>query len=326
MPMPPPPDLRIALRRLLDQVPRGHVTTFGRLAEALGDVVAARWVADFLWNDPTASDWPSHRVVLRDGFLGGTNADRVVAQERTLTAEGVLVEELRVDLSQYVWSDFQTDRPLAVLRDLQDALGREHTLPAVRERPRWIGGVDLSYRNDWSGVSAFALVDGDSGELAWSTTISCAVQFPYITGYLSFREIPVHDVSLAAARTAGKLPDVLLVDGSGILHPRGMGVASHLGVVTGLRTVGVSKKLLCGDVNLNGLGVDEVRPVLIRGETRGWALRPRESGRPIFVSPGHGCDVAYALQAVQRVLLGRKLPEPIRWADRLSRDAVREQQ
>src|SRR5688572_885427 len=58
MPLPPLPDLRFALRGLLDQVPRGRVTTFGRLADALGDVVAARWVADFLWNDRSASDWP----------------------------------------------------------------------------------------------------------------------------------------------------------------------------------------------------------------------------------------------------------------------------
>ena len=322
--MPPPPDLRIALRRLLEQVPLGHVTTFGRLAEALGDVVAARWVADFLWNDPNAGDWPSHRVVLRDGTLGGPNANRIVAQERRLSSEGVLVDELRVDLTRIVWNDFHGDRPLQRLRQLQDALGRDLALPAVREQPRWIGGVDLSYHDDWSGSAAYALVDAESGELAWSATIPCQVPFPYITGYLSFREIPLHELSLEAARTAGRLPDVLLVDGSGILHPRGMGVASHVGVVTGLRTVGVSKKLLCGQVDLNGMDVDEVRPVLIHGQARGWALRPRGTGRPIFVSPGHGCDIDYSLQAVQRVLRGKRLPEPIWWADRLSRDAVRE--
>jgi deoxyribonuclease V len=324
MPLPPISDLRVSLRSLLRQVPAGRVTTFGRLALALGDVVAARWVADWLWNDPAAGDLPSHRVVLKDGTLGGSRLEVIARQTTALRSEGVAVSDGRVDLLRYGFEEFESDAPLAHLQKSQQELSTQISLSAPTTPPALVGGVDLSYLDDWHAVAAYVLVDGSTGTVLWSVMVPCEVRFPYITGYLSFREIPVHELSLAAAKEAGKLPDVLLVDGSGILHKRQAGIASHLGVVTGLRTIGVTKKLLCGDVNLKGLTAGESRPVMVDGQVRGWAHQVREKGQPVFISPGNGCDVTYSLDVAQRLLMGRKLPEPIWWADRLSREAVRQ--
>ena len=95
--------------------------------------------------------------------------------------------------------------------------------------------------------------------------------------------------------------------------------------MAGVATIGVTKKLLCGQVDIEGMRAAESRPVLLDGRVPGVAIRPTSgSRRPIYVSPGHRTDVAFAEQLVQRLLTGRRLPEPLYWADRLSRrDAVR---
>ena len=102
-------------------------------------------------------------------------------------------------------------------------------------------------------MAAYALVETETGRLVWSATVRRRVAFPYISTYLSFREIPIYLDLLDEVRAAGRLSEVLLVDGSGILHHRHAGVASHLGVVASLPTVGVTKKLLCGRVDIEGM-------------------------------------------------------------------------
>jgi len=125
-------------------------------------------------------------------------------------------------------------------------------------------------------------------------------------------------------KAAERLSEVLLVDGTGTLHPRRMGIAAHLGVVASLPTVGVIKKLLCGRVDIEGMRPQESRPVLQDGQLAAVALRPTAgSRRPIFVSPGHRLDVAYSERLVRTLLCGHRLPEPLYWADRLSRKAAR---
>jgi deoxyribonuclease V len=116
----------------------------------------------------------------------------------------------------------------------------------------------------------------------------------------------------------------MLVDGSGILHQRHAGIASHLGVAAGLPTVGVTKKLLCGQVDLEGLEPGQSRPVVLDEQIVGLALRPTaKSRRPIFVSPGTGVDLQLSERVVRKLLIGRRLPEPLYWADQLSRAAAR---
>jgi deoxyribonuclease V len=108
---------------------------------------------------------------------------------------------------------------------------------------------------------------------------------------------------LDEVRAADRMAEVLLVDGSGILHHRRAGIAAHLGVVASLLTIGVTKKLLCGRVNIEGMSPGESRPVIHEQRPIGIALRPTAgSRRPIFVSPGHRVDLPFCEQLVRQLL------------------------
>jgi deoxyribonuclease V len=281
----------------------------------------------------------------------------VAAQKDRLTAEGVQWNGDRVDLAQSGFDSFSSDRPLEQLRQVQEAIQSQIVLCPRRKMPKWVGAVDVAYPSAEEGMAAYALVETETASLVWSTTIRRRVKFPYIRTYLSFREIPILLDLLEEVRVAGRLAEVLLVDGSGILHQRHAGIASHLGVVESIPTIGITKKLLCGQVDVVGMEPLESRPVLLtqqiaksftmhsdqrkRGENNravariGWrpcrpvllqsdcigvALRPTAGSlRPIFISPGHQVDLAFAERLVRRLLTGHRLPEPLYWADRLSR-------
>ncbi len=316
--------MEASLREFLGQVPPGRATTYGALAEALGNRIAARWVGQFMVRHEHGAACPCHRVVRVDGHLGQYVAGDAAVKAEKLLAEGIAVREGAVDLSRCGFDRFTGQRPLERLTQLQAELLARVSLRGRRRMPRLVGGVDVSYPAANQGVAAYALVELDSGRVLWSATVRRPVRFPYITSYLSFRELPILLDVLEEARRAGQLAEVVLVDGSGILHPRHAGIAAHLGVVAGVPTIGVTKKLLCGHVDLERLGPLESRPVDLEGRLLGVAIRPTAgSRRAIFVSPGHRVNLAMAEAVVRRVLLGRRLPEPLYWADRFSRNAGR---
>lgn len=314
------PDLPRCLAELLKQIPHGQVTTYGALAEALGSDAAARWVGHWMVHHDHAAGCPCHRVVRVDGSLGryisGDDSDKAAL----LSSEGVVFDAGRVrGIGEESFRTFRTARPLATLRALQDKLGERISLRGRRTMPERVAGVDVSYSGD-RGTGAYVLWDLAREEMVWSTTVSREVTFPYIPGFLAFRELPVLRSLLEAAHAARQQGDVVIVDGSGILHPRGVGIACHLGLLMSTATIGVSKKLLCGQVDLKGMAAEEARPVLLEGRRRGVALRATGgSQRPIFVSPGHRVGVDMAELIVRRQLCGRRLPEVQYWADRLSR-------
>lgn len=318
------PDLPRALRELIAQVPAGRVTTCGALARALGNPVAARWVGHFTLNDESARACPGHRVVRAGGQLGGMIGGDEGVKARRLAREGVEVRAGVVDLERFGFDRFRSERPLEELRQIQEQLAGQATLRARRRLPRLVGGVDVAYPGGGRAAAAYALVERGSGELVYSKTCVRRVNFPYITSYLAFRELPVLLALLDEVRAEGRLAEVVLVDGSGMLHPRQAGIATHLGVVAGLPTVGVIKKLLCGRVDIEGMGAGKSRPVVHEDRPVGVALRPTAgSRRPIFISPGHRVDVAFAERLVRGLLCGHRLPEPLHQADRLSRVAAR---
>ena len=319
------PDLMGRLLELLGQVPRGRATTYGTLADALGNRIAARWVGHFLMHHEHDERCVCHRVVRAGGELGQFIAGSEAMKSRLLVTEGVEVRSGRVDLGPFGFDRFVGDRPLEQLKRVQEQLLAKVSIRSRRRLPKLIGGVDVSYANATEGVAGYALVERESGRLVWSTTVRRPVRFPYIRTYLTFRELPILLELVDEVRRAGRLSDVLLVDGSGILHPRGAGIASHLGVKAGLPTIGVTKKLLCGQVDLEGMAPGESRPVIHADQLVGMALRPTAgSRRPIFISPGHRTDVAFSATVARSLLRGRRLPEPLYWADRLSRAAARE--
>ncbi len=324
LPLPKIPDLAAELFGLLEKIPPGRVTTYGRLAAALGDPVAARWVGQTLIRHPHDEHCLCHRVVRVDGTLG-TEGQETEEKQRRLEAEGVEVIGGRVAWDRFGF-DFelsQKKRPLETLRLFQEQVQERAQMetPSPQKKPRLVGGVDVSYVGPELGIAGYCLVELETAKVVWSTTVAHPVRFPYITGYLSFRELPLLLALMEKVRAAGWEDDVLLVDGSGMLHPRGAGIATHLGVVLDCPTIGATKKLLCGQVDLKEMAPREVRPVVWNGAAIGAAIRPTSgSRRPIFVSPGHRTDPGFAVELALKLLKGHRLPEPIYWADRMSRE------
>jgi len=335
----PIPDLEDCLRRLLDQIPPGRVTSCGILAEALGSSFAARWVGHFALHHAHRNQCPCHRIVRHDGALGPYIAGPTALKAQLLAAEGVSIEAERVNLTLHAFSAFVSDYPLQRLREEQAKVQAQVRLCRRTRMPKYVAGVDVAYPRPSEAVAAYALVETDSGKLVWSTIVRRSVAFPYISSFLSFREVPILLDLLAEVRRLGRSAEVVLVDGSGILHQRRVGVASHLGVVAGLPTIGVTKKLLYGRVKIEGMAPGESRPVWATSEEHfsglsapatagkrgkkqsllGVALRPTAgSRRPIFISPGHRVDVPFSEQLVRCLLFGRRLPAPLYWAHRLS--------
>lgn len=326
-PLPELPDLEAEVRLLLQQLPPRKVTTFGSLAKALGAITASKWIAHLMLETAPTPDFPSHRVVRAEGILGDYLIRSAVEQGLLLQADGIEVCEGRVDLDQYGFDDFQTESPLRRLADWQlELAGRV----IIEPRPMGpgldqIGAVDVSYGTKGIAVAGYAVTDLLTGELIWSHVREQKIRFPYISGFLGFRELPALVPLIEEVHAAGKLAEVLIVDGNGTLHARGVGVASHLGVVTGLPTIGVSKTLPFGQVDLNEMQPQEARPIVFEGRTVGMAVRPRQGVHPLFVSPGHRIDLETSVAIVTKSLHSQRLPAPQFWADRLSREATRKQ-
>lgn len=310
------PDLNRELETLLRQIPEGRVTTFGDLARALGDVGAARWVAQTVRSGELAADCPSHRVVLKSGELGGDNS---VDQHSRLASEGIAVNSQKVDLTTAGFHEFESSAPLVLLKAAQNNVPTLLDLTAYEETPPEIAAVDLSYLDDGTAVACYALVETATGKLLWSDTVHRRVPFPYISGYLAYRELPILLDLLDHVQSQRAVTEVLLVDGNGILHPRRAGIASHLGVLTNLRTVGVGKTLLHGKVDLSLVTPDNPQPIREGEEIIGMALKAEAKSNPVFVSPGHRIDVENASRLARLLFHGHRIPEPIYWADALSR-------
>ncbi len=313
------PDIVGALRDLVFQIPAGRVTTYRALAEALGDPDSVRFVTAFLGSEE-AKDWPAHRVVHSSGALGRAFGEDQTKTAEKLRKEGVRVVGDRVDpLLQFFFAEFRTDRPLARLQEEQREVAKRMVLCPLPEDGK-IGAVDVAYRGD-EAVAAFVLADHRGEPLDFLISRTPA-RFPYIRTYLSYRELPAYLTALKEAEEKGLFPDILLVDGNGILHPRRAGIATHLGVLLDLPTVGVAKGHLCGDVNTEGMVIGEWRPVLLEGEVVGGAIRTGRN-RTLFVSPGHRADVKTSVDLVLALTQKDELPPPLRFAHEVATEAAR---
>jgi deoxyribonuclease V len=186
-----------------------------------------------------------------------------------------------------------------------------------------LGGADVSNtRFDPRRRVHAALVTLDPGGAVVATaTESRAADFPYVPGYLGFREVPA---LVAAWARLSPRPDLLLVDGQGLAHPRGLGLASHLGVVLDIPTIGVAKSLLVGEAT-PGPEAGDTAPILHKGAVIGMALRTRRGARPLYVSVGHRVSLGTAVALVRAACDGRRLPVPIRAAHDAANAARRAQ-
>ncbi len=312
------PDLVGYAERLIRSVPPGRVTTFRALADALGDRSAARFVGAWI-AELEARGAPVHRVVYASGEAGRSEFGDSAAALAQLRAEGVRIVGQGVEpLEAYFFWDFPDDRPLARLREEQEEIAARVQLEPLGEIES-IAGLDIGFR-DGRAVGVYCLC-GSDGELLDYVWVEEEVRFPYVSGYLSWRELPLHLAAVRRAHQAGLAADVLLVDGNGILHPRRAGIASHLGVFVDHPTVGVAKRRLCGEVNTAGMVLGEWRPVVMGDETVAGALRTGRN-QTLFVSPGHRADVTTSLALVSDLTRGGVHPPPIRWAHELAAEAL----
>jgi len=206
-------------------------------------------------------------------------------------------------------------RTEAEARALQQRLARlVRTEPLDAQAVRWVGGVDVSAR-DGRLRAAVVVWDCLEGRVRHQATAQAPEPMPYRPGFLSFREIPV--IQQAWERLTQR-PEVLLVDGHGIAHPRGLGIAAHLGVLLDWPTVGVAKRRLVGRL-AHPLGTTRgSRAALLwQGRVIGMAVRTRDRVKPVWVSVGHRVTLDDAVALVLRCSRYR-LPEPIRAAHRLA--------
>jgi deoxyribonuclease V len=215
------------------------------------------------------------------------------------------------------------DLSTAEARRLQEVLRRE-----VREDPLLdpaavglIAGTDISYlRERKLALGAAVLMSYPGLEVLETRTSALEVYFPYVPGLLSFRELPA---LLPALEALGREPDLIFVDGQGLAHPRGFGLASHLGVLTGIPTIGCAKSRLVGEAEEPGDDVGDWAPLYYEGRTVGAVLRTRRGVKPLYISVGHMVDLATSLRMVLDCLRGVRLPEPQRRAHLIAEELKR---
>ncbi|MGC9444547.1 MAG: endonuclease V [Candidatus Methanospirareceae archaeon] len=177
-----------------------------------------------------------------------------------------------------------------------------------------IAGADQAFFLDSHAeekiVSAIVLLDYPGLQVLEYAYAVLPVEFPYIPGLLAFREAPA---LLAAFRKLSSQPDLVIVDGGGINHPRYAGLATHIGVLLDIPTIGVTKKLLCGTGELPTVEGD-ARVIRYDNREVGYYLKSKTGCRPIIVAPGHKVAFQTALQLTKACILRHKLPEPVRIA------------
>lgn len=179
--------------------------------------------------------------------------------------------------------------------------------------PGRVAGIDCAFLDD-SIVAVAVVWDVASRKVLETRASRAPLTFPYVPGLLSFREVPV---MLKALRRLVTPVGGILCDGQGIAHPRRFGLASHLGVIVGLPTVGCAKSRLCGTHSEPGKKRGSAAPLEDGGERIGSVVRTRDGVRPVYVSPGHLCDHESSIAWVLACGAGFRLPEPTRLADRL---------
>jgi deoxyribonuclease V len=210
----------------------------------------------------------------------------------------------------------EIDRAVTIQNELQKHV---HIEDDFNTPLKIIAGVDVSYNIKNNLTHAFiVLIDAETLKPIADVVASKDTDFPYIPGFLSFREIPT---ILQALKNLphDKQPDLLRVDGQGIAHPRRMGIAAHLGVLTDTPSIGVAKSRLTGSYTMPGSHKGDTSPLSYKKEIIGTVLRSRDNVKPLFVSPGHRVSVETSLHIVEKCLTKYRLPEPTRLADKLSK-------
>jgi deoxyribonuclease V len=208
--------------------------------------------------------------------------------------------------------------PAGLIRQLteqQRELGAKVRIEHLNLEPRIVAACDSALTEN-EIFCVFVAFKFPSLEIIEIVQSHSELTLPYIPGYLAFREAP--NLLKAYAKLTLE-PDLIFVDGHGVAHPRGMGIASHLGVLINKPTIGIAKSILVGKYPEPGLVVGSYAEIDYKGRMLGYALRSRSNVKPVFVSPGHLVDFEQALEFTLQTLGKYRLPEPTRIADLYSK-------
>ena len=196
--------------------------------------------------------------------------------------------------------------------DIQHRLAMEVSRNNEVIAPNFIAGVDISAgRAHQEATGAVVVLSYPDFEVVETQSVKGRLDLPYIPGLLSFRELPL---TMAACEKLSITPDLILVDGQGIAHPRRLGLASHLGLFLDIPTIGCAKSLLCGSHEQPPVEPGSYAEIMDRDEIVGAALRTKPGVKPVYVSIGHKIDLKTAVDWVMKCCCGYRLPEPTRLA------------
>lgn len=196
--------------------------------------------------------------------------------------------------------------------EIQKKLREQVKIQKLSGKVRYIAGADMSFERFSNIVYAgFVVIDVKTLEVVGSSTIVTEAKFPYISGLFSFREVPP---LLEAWKKLDVEPDVVVLDGQGIAHPRRFGLASHIGLIINKPTIGCAKTVLVGKYHDLAPYAGSTAPLMDKGEQIGMALRTQNRVRPVFISVGHLIDLVNALKVIKNTIDKYRIPAPTREA------------
>jgi deoxyribonuclease V len=211
-------------------------------------------------------------------------------------------------------------RDINKAKRIQSTLRDKVKITHLKKKPRLVAGVDAAFLND-TVIGTACLFRYPEMIPVDETSATRKALFPYIPGFLSFREGPA---LIAAIKKLKRKPDIILFDGQGIAHPQGLGIASHIGVLLDVLTIGCAKSRLVGDFRRPGFKKGEWSQLIVNNEVAGAVLRTREKIKPVFVSPGHRIDLQASIEIVLGCIGRFRIPEPLRRADLLSKQVKKQ--
>ncbi len=200
-------------------------------------------------------------------------------------------------------------------RELQNRLREKVRIAPLKTEPQYVAGVDAAFTDDRVFAAVCLYLFPELCLVEQQSSVQ-KLAFPYVPGFLSFRE---QAAIISALEKLSHRPGLILVDGQGIAHPRGIGIASSTGVQTGIPAIGCAKSRLLGEYENPGKKKGDWSPLTLENNIIGAVLRTRDNTRPLFVSPGHKTDLNSAIRLTLACTGRYRIPEPLRCADMLSK-------
>jgi len=299
---------------IVRQIPDGYISSYGAIAEALGDKIAARAVGRMMNQNPNADTMPCYKIVHSNGKLGGFGRGIDDKIKRLCDVDIEVKNGKIVDFQTVFFNDFETEFPLKKLREEQIKLSKKVNIKDEFRKIETVAGIDVAYpKNEFDyACGACVVMDYKTKEIIEKKAIFWETDFPYISTYLFYREFPVIRELVNILKTE---PTVFMYDGNGILHPYEIGLATQAGIALNKPSIGIAKRLLYGNISGN--------EVKIKGEKKGFTyFSHKKIKRPIFVSPGHKISFDSSLSIVKK-LSKFKIPEPLRQAHILAKKKIK---